>query len=104
MTPRELRHHIPLDFSSFHDTGGAPTAYCVRLLIISCHRVCSDSIFRETSHHFMTPGVLRQHISLDFPSLHDTEGAPTAYSSDFSSFHDTGGAPTAYFVRLLIIS
>ncbi len=35
MTPGVLRHHISLDFSSFHDTGGAPTAYFVRLLIIS---------------------------------------------------------------------
>ncbi len=68
----------------------------------------------------MTPGVLRQHISLDFLSLHDTGGAPTAHfvrllvitpvgfgghvSLDLSSVHDTGGAPTAYFVTLLISS
>ncbi len=67
----------------------------------------------------MTTGVLRQHISRDLSSFHDTGGAPTAYfarplfshfilfsniSLDFSSFHDTGGAPTAYFVRLLITS
>ena len=33
MTPEELGQHIAADFSSFHDTGGARTAYFVRLLI-----------------------------------------------------------------------
>ncbi len=62
MTPEELGHHILLDFLSTHDTGGARTAYFVRLPVI-----------------ILTPGELGQQISLDFLTVHDAGGARTAY-------------------------